>query len=378
MGGIISRPNTVLAITVIITLLLPAVGFLLLPPYTEQIYARSFEIADMVWSNDGQKMIIPDSDEFRLWDLEEERITSIASYYMPLSKYFHADWSPDDSAIAFTGRQGIYLYNSAELSSPMVWINQTMNNSLDHVLDGYSFIYDLDWHPTQDLFITLHSNQRLLVLWDGTTLQPLQELLHNQIYADSARWSPDGTQVVIGHDAGFTLLDFEVGQLINANTMTNFRFASQEVQWSPDGSQLLLYSTQEADAIRIFDLATEEIVYRLDVDYPVQVEWDRTGQHLGYVNSEGLTVVEIESSKSIWTLSIDTGSIALAFNPSMPLLAYVEYSNGEWDRVFLLHLDRKTMYTLFQVSLTGFWIGGVVILVTAGVQIYQRRKSVGR
>lgn len=205
------------------------------------------EVHLVEWSPDG-KFLASGGSRYTIiiWDtMTWDIVTSIDEVGLP----FDLEWSPDGEYFIATGTD----------NDPAIWNTTTW--VITGSLEGYSgddTVVEVVWSPggTYIATRTLHENE--VIIWDGITWEPVQDLSDQLKTVYSLEWSSVGEQLLIYIPDTLTVWDSTTWEIIQRDER---RFSDVDV--SPDGTQLAL--ARHGNLI-IRDLASEQDTQTLSVD----------------------------------------------------------------------------------------------------------------
>lgn len=152
------------------------------------------------------------TDEVSVWDLENNKfLFNLGSHTNPFVNSVSVSWSPDDAKIVSVG-----------------WDN-------------------------------------ILKIWDSSTGKEIKTIESDSFGFESVAWSPDGTQIAVGHKNGsIYIIDTESWKIVNTLLGHNSSHSGgvPVIIWSPDGSKIVSGGRDELRVI-IWD-STGNMLYQLE------------------------------------------------------------------------------------------------------------------
>lgn len=287
--------------------------------------------------------ILPDqlSGETTEDDLSETTLDEVA---IPESGTISlVGWSPDGERLAFAKDYSLLVADGTRI----------LHVNLEEV-----GITGLDWHPglseqvpNTNYLVTIDGASRL-VRWDVADMD-VDKLVELDRPARAIQWSPDGSTLAIGNDAGELLLfDRDLNPLYRQTIHTDY---IRQLAWSPNGRYIATASDDRSNVV--WDIVNNSVKATLNMhqDWGRTVTWlDDT--HFVSAGDDRQALLwewsaEANTYRVAQTLKADDGFYyALAFNPSSEggTLA-LGTSNGQ---IMLWNIDAQAKATKLDSVIT--------------------------
>ncbi|MBN1935928.1 MAG: TIR domain-containing protein [Anaerolineae bacterium] len=228
-------------------------------------------VLDVDWSPDGSRLASAAYDGIRIWNAGGgPSIDRLVGH--EAGEVRSVDWSPD----------GTLLLSASVDKSIRVW-NVSTGASIAKLTGHKDWVFDARWHP-QERLIASASLDRMVRVW--TLARPSVDILTG--YSGEVRrvaWSPDGTLLAAGDDAGRLAL-WNAGE--HFAPFASFELDSQVIGlgWAAAGAPLTALG-REGAMVRIDGTAAISFMAHLPDDYAYTLAWSADGARLATVSSDG-------------------------------------------------------------------------------------------
>ncbi|CAG0933723.1 putative serine/threonine-protein kinase PkwA [Thermoflexales bacterium] len=187
------------------------------------IPAAPAALASVVWSPDGQKLMLGGSFGLMHYTVVEKQLTSFAGMHGAVEDLA---WSPDGARLASA--------NAAQRVT--IWEAGT-GKSLASLSDYAAQMVTVSWSPDGSK-IAAGSRDGRLSIWNAASYQPIATSIYTgtTFIADLA-WSPDGTRLAGIDSLGLYIWNATSGTLLTTIPVTGL--PNLAVAWSVDGSYLI-------------------------------------------------------------------------------------------------------------------------------------------
>lgn len=194
---------------------------------------NSDEVGALDWSPDGDQIVVTHPfggccGMISLWDARSGSMLKA----LPTNPYFYITWSPDGQWVAASG--------AFHGSPPEVWDVQTWTSTF-LPLDAFARAGQVAWSPDGRFLASVGDGGNFSWVWDVNKSSVVLELPGR---FDEVEWAPRGYKV-LAHEQGQTVAS--LFSLYPANHLLELQGA-QTAAWSPDGSQVLHSSPGAAPA----------------------------------------------------------------------------------------------------------------------------------
>lgn len=218
---------------------------------------------------------------------------------------------------------GLSAYPSAGIEGTGLWLIDLVEGTARELLPDGKIA---TWNPTSDA-ITYVTGDTLYTLNIAEGAEPQPIFQHADLWAQYARWSPDGQWIAAltsslegtdeyetGYAATYWLVpaNGDPARELSTQPAGAIQYSASEMSWSPDSQFLLVRN-------RVFDLAGN----LLSPDYPGRVYWLPNDSRLLVIGGDGLRIVtiageeiarinddEYASSAPIWAFAHDGRRLA--------------------------------------------------------------------
>jgi WD40 repeat protein len=268
----------------------------------------------LAFSPDGSSLASGSSDRvIRLWDPRSGSISA--------SLYGHQE---SINALAFNP-QGTLLVSSSKDETMKVW--DAKSGALLHTIDvrgdGIWGIQAMAFSPNGKSLVTAGENASLRV-WDAN-LWKVERSLHSRearlsflrdendrtSKALSVVFSPDGTQILSGHDDGtIRLWDVQTGQTIR--TIKSVGRKAAHSAFTPDGDAIVCVNHDD-NPIRIIDARSGEIIRNVSKMNIAKFEHSAHGESLA-ISPDGKTIALSAPRGKIGLWEIQSGRLVSEFD----------------------------------------------------------------
>lgn len=264
----------------------------------------------MGWSPDGGALTAVESNgAVWLWDVAAG--TEIGQWLDAVGRVTSFAWSPDGSMMATGNNQGqIQLWNAR---------THEVAARLDAGTDPIAAVV---WSPNGQTLATWAADGRLR-LWDTATASE-----RAAVYAGvpvgwhGLAWSPDGSSLALGSDAGILILDAQTGE--STGKLTDGDYKVGPVAWSSDG--LHVVSGDSDGAIRVWNVGNRQL--EQTVPGPsggaVDLAWSPAGDLLAAAGAFGsLSVLRTDTWHEVasW-IRLPLGLNSVEWSPDGDLLVW--------------------------------------------------------
>ncbi|OSD01916.1 WD40 repeat-like protein [Trametes coccinea BRFM310] len=130
------------------------------------------------------------------------------------------------------------------------------------VIEHYGGVMCISWSP-DGKYIATCSDDTAIIIWDGTTCEPLRKLNDHTGGVCSVEYSHDGTRLLSGScDSRAIIWNVEnIGTAAIAHELTGHSATVQGAHYSPDGTKILTYSMDFT--MRIWNAETKETLHTI-------------------------------------------------------------------------------------------------------------------
>lgn len=158
------------------------------------------DFRDMAFSHDSKRIIIADSNDIEVWNLETSKI--VATFREHYNRIISVQSSPDSHFVLSASSESIWL-----------WIQETTKRGkkLEGNINGVIFA---NFSPDGRLIVSAHGMGSNLILWETATGNKLHELTAPLPYLFKPMFSPDSTLMVIPLPEGAKSWDTTTGKEI--------------------------------------------------------------------------------------------------------------------------------------------------------------------
>ncbi len=251
------------------------------------------------------------------------------------------EWSPDGSSIAFTSREGAWLYSDGN-------IHEITLGAID----------DITWSSSGDLVALLRRSRSQAMftgeieIWDVSSF--VSPILVRSFTDDGMKgedvenldWNPISNLIAVS-GIGIRIWNADNGALVTATESTAL---SLEVQWSPDGFEVASF----AYTLTIWDSLTGEL--QQEIELPLSIYWGSWGNDSQYI-------AIVQSSGGVPYYGIDIYKLGLTKPNLSPIILAYDYplAKTEWKGNTLVSLtsggiqlwDVPTHQPIRKISLAG-------------------------
>jgi WD40 repeat protein len=279
----------------------------------------------LTFSPDGRRVACPlaGNKDVRVWDLTNDDALLLHGHEDVSSIAF----SPDGRRLATGGRDNtIKVWDLAAARKPEVLEHAiTLQGHLDVVL---RLAFSADGQR-----LISAANDKTVKVWDLTRSPEPRCVAGLAILNTGSALSPDGKHLAMtsGRGSRVEVLDLVSGkQTVDLNAGYVWGVA-----YSPDGRRLATASTSQAKSVKVWDLATRQIVFTLKghADEVYCVAYSADGRRLASGSKDGVVRVwDAATGREIFTLRGHSGIVMrVAFSPDGKRLA-----TCSWDKTVKL------------------------------------------
>jgi WD40 repeat protein len=233
-------------------------------------------------SPDGEQQLVAESITLRLIDSQTNaELRQLTAHPDTINAFA---WSADGAYIA-SASTTLLLFRAADWIDDLSPASTIYLNLEQLELGANAPITGLVWHPTHPLIAA--ANGELVVIWEiieENGALTAREIVSQDEFTRAVPlpvvWNPDGTQLAVAGWAAegvATILDAQTGSTISEFAFGTGYGASESVAWSPDSTQVIV--GRALDDLWTWDAATGEQVMQLD--------YDPDFGDIGYVNTFG-------------------------------------------------------------------------------------------
>jgi WD40 repeat protein len=295
------------------------------------------------WSPDGHFLASPSNDgSIRFWDEQTGQLLR----KIDGSLVFSVVWSPDGSAIALGGVEGVTIQNVQ--SGEKYLIPSSPTNSVA-------------WSPSGDRLALCY--YKAVQIFEVKTRQLLQSSMEHADEVTSVAWSQDGRLLASG-SSDYTIKIWDIATGLCFQTLTGHSHMVHSMAWSSDGR--FLASGSSDATIRLWNYRTGEPIRILEghTNSIICISFSPNGSLLASKSHDG--TVRCWRTDTWETIAIlnepfsKGWSAGLAFHPLLPKLATL----GEDDcAIRIWDLDLQVLLNANSAPLSVQYTNAKVVLV---------------
>lgn len=265
-------------------------------------------LMDLAFSPDGRRLVTTMSGVIQAWDVTSNGPGELAN--APRQLFYDFNNNRDGSRFASINSDGrLSLYDSATLQE--LWATTQLFTGDIWGADGVSF--------SADNTLLSASVENTVTIWNTNSQQKLFDL----VQADNvweATLSPDGLRLAAGLDNGDIVI-WDLATQKPLQTLSSTLNCISSIEFSPDGTRLAAGGSVEkpfcagGGRVHIWDLAggVENIPAPLELQFDnraiYHLNFSPDGQRLAASGSNGATVWEWATGKSVLTMTAHTGYV---------------------------------------------------------------------
>ena len=217
--------------------------------YIEVYTSNSIESAS--YSSDGQILAVAGGNTIGLWNGEGKLLRTLNS-----DGFHSVSFSPDGKTMISGGENGLMI----------LWDMGTWEPYRE-VQIGHGLVRTVAFSPNGKL-IASGSNDNSIKYWDAQSGEPLAVLHGQENAVKSVAFSPDGKSLKSEHEDGASRIwSAQNGCLstISLSKKEDDSSGNRKVVYSPDNKHIAALFYTMGDAVEIWDMETEELIYTLFV-----------------------------------------------------------------------------------------------------------------
>ena len=251
------------------------------------------------------------------------------------TKYYNACFSPDNSKVAYMGKQNeIYIADSSDLSEFGFIL---CANNIEQFL----------WSPDNKKIMVLMNSKNEICVYHANILKPknqlsapIAKLSSGIIETERVMWSPSGDHILIFGIHSSQLIVFDLNNKTSFRRLPTPKDSFNSVAFSPDNSLLaILTRSKNQDTIIIYNTDfVRKTSFALSTLDAVSFQWSPKSQFLVVKDSSDhhlLEVVDLNSS-SVVSYSAYEGFLGInevAISPNSYIIAF-----GSFDKIIRLRV----------------------------------------